>query len=388
MDEVEQDNSDFKRGSSWATVWQSLFFSLDIIVLAVSLILNLLLLRAMARNTNKETSIVYQWIVFIFFTSLVDDALIIEYFMTIHGHQVHTTTVCRLTTFVTIGNRILQALAVIALLYYSWLMIEFKMSRSVENKIRKWVPLAIVSLIVVEVIIALPPALNVTSSRHAQFCLYLDNSITTLRQTGWLFHVLFPYYIPLVLSVFPVIKILLKLRQQDGVSDRDRGQYQIVLAIGCGYFFFHLLYYLLWLGREVESLVLDRSGFRRLLGLHVWYITRPMFALISLGWHITTPLAPFVFDTDLAEDFPGPYVNKRRGLGGDGGGAFDQSRTESIVLEERGQVGPNEDDSDGRTGDQQEVKVTRTDQWTEIHNPLPNPVSTVDDEMEYHQIPL
>ena len=42
------------------------------------------------------------------------------------------------------------------------------------------------------------------------------------------------------------------------------------------------------------------------------YITRPMFACISLGWHIITPLAPFVFDEELVDTFPGKWVNKHR----------------------------------------------------------------------------
>jgi hypothetical protein len=73
----------------------------------------------------------------------------------------------------------------------------------------------------------------------------------------------------------------------------------ITLSVVVGYFFFHLLYYALMLGRETESLVLDRSHWRKLLGLHVWYITRPMFALIGYGWNIIVPLAPFSFDPDF-----------------------------------------------------------------------------------------
>ena len=29
------------------------------------------------------------------------------------------------------------------------------------------------------------------------------------------------------------------------------------------------------------------------------HITRPMFAVISYGWHICVPLAPFAFDGDI-----------------------------------------------------------------------------------------
>jgi hypothetical protein len=37
-----------------------------------------------------------------------------------------------------------------------------------------------------------------------------------------------------------------------------------------GFFFFHSLYYLLMLGREIESSILDKSEFRKMLGLHIW----------------------------------------------------------------------------------------------------------------------
>lgn len=46
-------------------------------------------------------------------------------------------------------------------------------------------------------------------------------------------------------------------------------------------------------------------------GLHVWYLTRPVFALVSSGWHIMVPLAPFVFDPDLYQVFPGSWINRR-----------------------------------------------------------------------------
>jgi hypothetical protein len=44
----------------------------------------------------------------------------------------------------------------------------------------------------------------------------------------------------------------------------------------------------------------------------IWFITRPMFALIGYGWHIIVPLTPFVFDPDLFDSFPGQYVNRKR----------------------------------------------------------------------------
>jgi len=56
---------------------------------------------------------------------------------------------------------------------------------------------------------------------------------------------------------------------------------------------------------------MDRPSWRQLLGLHVWFVTRPMFAVIAFGWHIVVPLAPFALDPDLAEYFPGTLVADR-----------------------------------------------------------------------------
>ena len=125
--------------------------------------------------------------------------------------------------------------------------------------------------------------------------------MVTIRLVGWLYEVLFPYFLPLLITAYPFGVILYKLRHHDTVSNRDRNHFQIALAVIGGYFFFHFLYYLLWLGRQIEALLLDKAGFKDLLSHHIWYITRPLFATINLGWHITTPLAPFIFDNELID---------------------------------------------------------------------------------------
>ena len=42
----------------------------------------------------------------------------------------------------------------------------------------------------------------------------------------------------------------------------------------------------------MESLVYfnDRGAYRNFLSQPAWIIARPLFALINLGWHVTTPL--------------------------------------------------------------------------------------------------
>merc|ERR1719510_2498401 len=98
---------------------------------------------------------------------------------------------------------------------------------------------------------------------------------------------------------------------------------KITLSVVLGYFFFHLLYYFLMLGR---------SRWRKLLGLHVWYITRPMFALIGYGWNIVVPLAPFSFDPDFQAVFPGTWINRHKIA------AKDEETRNSICMSDAGSI--------------------------------------------------
>ena len=308
---VDQDENDFSRGTTpIANIWQVIFFSLDCIVMLISLFLNMCLVRAVARNIYKETPL-YFFIVFIFFTSLVDDALIIEHFMTLFGHQQHTNSICQFFMFATLGNRLLQVNTVLALLYYSWICLEQKKT-SIEQNVKLFFPLILLGLIFLEIIFASAPASQVRGSKDFSKCLYKDDVTENgQRVTGWLFMVLFPYYLPLAISIFPILRITNRLRKGTEVmTERSKVQNYIVLCISGGYFFFHLLYYLLMFGREVEFVAFEVSNFRMMLRRPIWFITRPMFALIGYGWHIIVPLTPFVFDPDLFDSFPGQYVNR------------------------------------------------------------------------------
>ena len=65
-------------------------------------------------------------------------------------------------------------------------------------------------------------------------------------------------------------------------------------------------------------------------GMHVWYITRPMFALIGYGWYIIVPLTPFAFDPDLMMEFPGNFFNRAMIT------AKDEQNRNSICLSDAG----------------------------------------------------
>ena len=48
----------------------------------------------------------------------------------------------------------------------------------------------------------------------------------------------------------------------------------------------------------MESLVYfnDRRAYRNFLSQPAWIIARPLFALINLGWHVTTPLGKYIYN--------------------------------------------------------------------------------------------
>ncbi len=330
----------------------------------------------MARNRTKESSIAFIFLLFFFFTSLVDDALIVSNFMTLLGYRASTTAACRFSHFVHLGNHLLQVFGVIALLYLTMTLLELK-SKRMENQARKLLPLLFAGLLVLEVVFALPPAFNVKAK--GKHCVYIDSTTGTVV-TGWLDEVLLPYFIPFLICMYPFVKIVYQVKKPDGTTQRVRAQCHIVLSVTGGFFFFNLLYYLFWLGRQIESLILDKSRFRDFLSWHVWYVIRPVFSLITLGWHISTPLAPFIFDSELLHEFPGPWVNKNRFS------LHESRQNEGIVLQEHPNRSIGQDEVDAASSPSTVViRSHDRDKFMEIHNPLP--MADLDDK-EYHQIPL
>ena len=311
-DDVDQDQSDFSGISRWALMWQAIFFVMDLVVMAISLVLNLCLLRGMARNPQKETT-VYWLLMWLFFTSLVDDALLVGQFIKLYNTDlIHSTALCQFETFVVLGNRVLQVLTLLFLVYYAWIQTEFKKT-AIENKTKQFLPLVILTLVLAEVLVAIGPAMNVRSQANVKKCYYVDDSAYTRSVTGWLYLVIFPYFLPLVLASFPMIRIAMKLRNASyQMTEYFKIQNYVVLSVAGGYFLFHLMYYLMSFGSYVYILADGVEGLRMIFYKPVWFILRPMFALIGYGWHIVTPLSPFIFDKDFLDVFPGKYVNRKR----------------------------------------------------------------------------
>lgn len=198
-------------------------------------------------------------------------------------------------------HRILQVNTVLAMLYYSWAHTELKKT-VVENRTKACFPLIVLTLLVVEFILVIGPALNLRASQMHQRCYYLADSAAA----GWLYFWVFPYLLPLLLAAVPMFRIAMKLRDASyNMTEAVKTQNYVVLSTCGGYFFFQLLYYTLTLWYLVAK---DKDSFRAV----VWFLLRPMFALIGYGWHIVTPLAPFVFDKDFYQSFPGNLVYRKR----------------------------------------------------------------------------
>ena len=73
--------------------------------------------------------------------------------------------------------------------------------------------------------------MNVSGTRSGEFCYRIDGSYTTERLHGWFYLVLFPYFVPLAISLFPVIKLSLMLyrRNRTMLESGEREDDQLVL---------------------------------------------------------------------------------------------------------------------------------------------------------------
>lgn len=135
----------------------------------------------------------------------------------------------------------------------------------IEHLVKRFFPLILLLFLLTELLLGIWPALNVRGSNGPR-CLHIDDSFATERKHGWLYLVLFPYGIPLLLCIFPVILLAIKVRAKTCLNRQWMSEAKITLATIGSFFLFHLLYYLLMLCRELEALTLDRPEWHRVLG--------------------------------------------------------------------------------------------------------------------------
>ena len=59
------------------------------------------------------------------------------------------------------------------------------------------------------------PTVNVSGTRSGRHCYRIDDSYAKERLHGWFYLVLLPYFVPLAVSLFPVIRLSLKLYRRN-----------------------------------------------------------------------------------------------------------------------------------------------------------------------------
>jgi len=293
---VEQDEFDIQSPlqSSWAISFSILY--LLVMVLSISLYLSLV--RAIAKTSVHNVT--YHLVFLLFFAALVEFAILLEEFMSRFDLFLFTTPNCGLFKFTVYGNRVLQTSTVLAILYFNLLAVYLKTSKCETIGLQIF-PVIVLLLLLIELATTLPAALNVRVDSSHRMCELVDKSKRVGE--GWWHGVLLPYWLPLVLASFPTVYLGVKLKLGSIVELRQ-SQVRVALAISGSYFLFHLLYFLLLTIRLAQTAGEDAEQWNILLGLSVWLIARPMFALVGLGWHLLTPAACCLLDQRMRREWP------------------------------------------------------------------------------------
>ena len=215
MGSVEKESYDIQSGL--ASTWAICFSVLYLMVMVLSVLLYLALVRALA--TSPRTSCVtYHLVLLLFFTALVEFAVLIEELMNSFGVSLHTTANCQLLQYTVFGNRLLQAATMLTMLYSNTLAVYLKTCRA-EVCLRRWFPLLVALLLLLELATCLPPALGVRASLAGQWCEHRSQESSSLE--GWVHGSLLPYWVPLVASLPPCVYLGLRLRRAQVLEPRQ-----------------------------------------------------------------------------------------------------------------------------------------------------------------------
>jgi len=293
---VEQDEFDIQSPlqSSWAISFSVLY----LVVMILSVLLYLSMVRAIAKTSVHNLT--YHLVFLLFFAALVEFALLLEEFMNRFDLFLFTTPNCGLFKFAVYGNRVLQASTVLAILYFNLIAVYLKTSKC-ETIARQLFPVIVLFLFLIELATTLPPALNVQADSSQRWCELVDRDKRIGE--GWWHGAVLPYWLPLALAAFPTVYLGIKLKMGSIVEPRQ-SQARVAVAISGSYFLFHLLYFLLQTIRLAQATGKDAGRWDVLLGLSVWLVARPMFALVGLGWHLLTPAACCLLDQRLRREWP------------------------------------------------------------------------------------
>jgi len=306
MEEIE--DYDMLKGVN--TAWLITFAVLYMKEMLVALVLYLLLFRSLALCPRKNNPTLLS-VVFLFFTFLVDLALEIEDLLTLVNITIHSNANCRLLMYTVIGNKILQAMLVLFILYYNCIAGYCK-TYKFEVVTVKFYPVVVFALLLIELILVIYPSTTVTMHESGNYC-EITSSEGANKLVTWFYYILLPYWFPLLLSLPAIVYMALRYKEGEYIEPR-KTQVWLGLSISCSFFILYFLYYILLLGKELESITDHRTEWQKMQGESVWLITRPIFAMIGHGWHIAIPFLCLSQDKELYKHLPsfrGNLSNKK-----------------------------------------------------------------------------
>lgn len=152
------------------------------------------------------------------------------------------------------------------MLYYNMIAVYLKTTKF-QLLTRRYFPVLVLGLLLLEVFMVLSPVLGVRAGVTQQSCVFIAGEVEMMEvraRDGWLYTVLFPYFLPLVAAVGPFIYLAIRLKEGH-IIEPQRSQVMVTMAVVGGYFVFHLLYFILMTARQVEFLV-DMSPMGKMLG--------------------------------------------------------------------------------------------------------------------------
>ena len=272
---VEDDEFDIQSGlmAGWAVT----FCLLYIIVMVFSIVLYLLTVRAMALEIRSHNT-TYLFVMVLFLAAVVEFGVIMGEFLARFGHFSYTELNCKLVVFARHGNRILQVglttsddsdltlvqvTTILTMLGYTSLAVYLKTTRF-QLVTRRYFPVLALVLVTFSTLTVLQPTLNVRSNPTEQWCQYVHPDLQSRLVSGWLYTVILPYLLPLLLSVGPSVYLALRLRA-GLIIEPLRSQVMVTLAVLTSYFIFYLLHFILMTARQVNFMT-SPTSMHRLLG--------------------------------------------------------------------------------------------------------------------------
>ena len=104
------------------------------------------------------------------------------------------------------------------MLYYNLLAVYLKATRF-QLLAKRFFPLFVLSLLLLEMALVLKPTLNTRASIADQWCELIEKD--TRVTSGWLYSVLLPYYVPMLATIGPAIYLALRLKEEQIVEPQQ-----------------------------------------------------------------------------------------------------------------------------------------------------------------------